>query len=312
MRKLFLVLLAVLMAASACAGDDDSTGAATVPAQPVEPAEPELADPEPVATIETQADYLPVGDRPVYDPAGDAADAAVYLHALVVWTLETTGDPAPDELAAASRQASECYASSFVSVLDQGRLTVVAADLSGQDLQYGLPVDVVTVTERDRLFVSAAPCLDQLFDTVAFATPGIDDFFPGGVAVDAVTQESLEAGFAGCLTTIVADDDNSAWLLETALFDSPAAEQKLAAALLSSCSGFMASALTEGFVSEGYDRDVAECVAPPFVEMLEASPGLVAGIDGDTAPDPAVSEAMLTEMFAILADCDALGGEFFE
>ena len=301
MRKTVLLLLAVMLFGSACSGTDPD---ATLPAQPSEPAAT-----DPASAVE----YLPVGDRPIYDPA---ADPAGYLHELAVWVLET-GDGATldvsDELAASSRQASECYAAKFVSVQNPSRHAAAAAALAGHGLENGFPLNIVTDAERDRLFSLAAPCLDGPWSSVlASPTPleSLGVFDAAGIAVDAATQATLESGFSDCLTTITADASNTAWLLETALFDSPDAELQLAAAELNICSEFMATALTEVFVSQGYDRDVAECIAPPMVELLVASPGLVAGFDEDAAPDPAAVEAMMAGMFPILADCDALSGLF--
>ena len=104
MRKTVLVLLAVLMAASACASNDDGDEPSAKPAVETTATEPPDSDPapDPAASGEDPAALLPVVVRPVYDPAGDAA---VYLHGLAVWVLETEDGIAPtdpDELTSMS------------------------------------------------------------------------------------------------------------------------------------------------------------------------------------------------------------------
>ena len=117
MRRTVLALLAVLMAASACTNDASDIDVGT----PVdEPTVTETPDTGPAAPRDGLPAVLPAVGRPAYDPAGAAA---VYLHGLAVWVLETDDGVAPsdpDDLTVAARQPSECYASTFVSVLGPG------------------------------------------------------------------------------------------------------------------------------------------------------------------------------------------------
>ena len=305
MRKAVLVLLAVLMLASACAGNDDANEPSVTPVD-------DTTATEPTATGDDPAALLPVVVRPAYDPAGGAA---VYLHGLAVWVLETEDGIAPtdpDELTAASRQASICYASAFVSVLDPNRLTEAAGVLAVQGLLSGFPLDIVTDAERDRLYILAAPCLDAAWQyEITSATP--QDFLD--IEFTEEQKASFTAGFEKCLETLTADVNSREWLLEVALFDSPAAEQQLTAALLNVCSeSFLTPMLTEQFVSEGYARDIAECVAPLMIELMADTPEVFDALaaSGPDVYDPEPAAALQNKVFAILSECGAAEGLFLQ
>ena len=307
MRRAVLVLLTVLMLASACAGNDAANEPSATPVD-------DTTATEPTATGDDPAALLPVVVRPAYDPAGDAA---VYLHGLAVWVLETedggwVGDP--DELTAASRQASICYASAFVSVLDPNRLTEAAGVLAVQGLLSGFPLDVVTDAERDRLYILAAPCLNAAWQyEIASSAP--QDFLDADIEFTEEQKASLTAGFEECLETLIADVNSRAWLLETALFDSPAAEQQLMAALLNVCSeSFLTPMLTEQFVAEGYARDIAECVGPLTVELLADTPAQFTALPatGPDVYDPEEAAAITAVLLAIQSECDGVEDLFLQ
>ena len=339
MRKTVLVLLTVLLVASACAsndGDGDGAEPSTTPAGETPATEPSGLDP--AATDEDQPAPLPLpvirpaydpagdepsttpagetpatepsdpdpaatdADRPVYDPAGDPVD---YLHGLAVWMLESEdgiGPADPDELTAASRQDSECYASAFVSVLDPGRLAGVAAELASQDLQDGFPLDVVTDAERDRLYILAGPCLDTVWHDVAEVLSVAVDL----VEYDEEQQASLAAGFEECFETLFTDDNLGPWMLEVALFDSPTAEQEFATVMIRDCGeSVLAPLLTEEFVSEGLERPAAECVASRMAELMADTPDIFFDLDPDVY-DSEAEAAILAEMFTVMVECDAV------
>ena len=313
MRKTVLVLLTVLVLASACASNDADEPDEPSATPTVETPATEPSDADPAATVEEQAVLRPVF-RPAYDPAGDAA---VYLHGLAVWVLETEDGIAPtdpDELTAASRQPSICYASAFVSVLDPNRLPGAAGVLAVQGLLNGFPLDVVTDAERDRLYILAAPCLDAAWQAeLASSVP--QDFLGADIEFTEDQQASLTAGFEECLETLIADDNSKEWMLEVALFDSPAAEQQLTTALLSACSeSFLAPMLTEQFVSEGFERDTAECVASLFADLIAAKPDVFIALAdaGPVEQDPEVAAAMMAEMFTIMTECDVVEDLFLQ
>ena len=111
MRKTVLVLLSFLLVVPACGGDGD-TAPEDAPAGEEPTTEPSGV--EPATTVADPAVPLPVVLRPVYVPDGD--DGA-YLHELAFWVLEAD-DPGTTT---AQQQASECYESAFVSVLDPAR-----------------------------------------------------------------------------------------------------------------------------------------------------------------------------------------------
>ena len=311
MRKTVLVLLGFLLLASACSGVDEA--AVEVP---LETAVTEPASDDPAMPVDDTAAVLPVF-RPVYDPA---ADPAVYLHGLVVWVLETddVDSPAPDETveqAAASRRAAACYASQFVAVLGPERHADVAAVLAAQGLLNGVPLDVVTVAERDRLYIQAAPCVDAEFRQFLLGSVA-DDFLAVDTVSDEASQAKLAAAFTDCFETLLVDDRPIWWLLELSLFDSPAAEPQFLVALLSACSeSFWQPMLAEQYVSVGFERDTAECVAASFVELLVDNPAVFSAIIGEsdtggTGPD--VANPMMSEMFTIMSDCDVPDSVFLQ
>ena len=300
MRKTFLVLLAFLMLASACSGDasdessttdtDNSTAADTATTAP---------SVDTPATVDDPVVLLPVF-RPAYDPAGDPA---VYLHGLAVWVLETedgfTARTDPGDRTAASRRASECYASAFVSVLDPERHAEVAAELSRQGLLNGFPLGVVTDAERERLHILATPCLDAAWQANA-ASKFPQDFLGDDIEFTEEQNASLTAAAEECLETLTADDNSREWILASALFDSPAAEQQLGVAVLSACSDtVMTPILTEQFMLEGFERGTAECVASRMVELMATAPELFEAAEHD----PEANAAIRAEMSAIMSGC---------
>ena len=100
-----------------------------------------------------------------------------------------------------------------------------------------------------------------------------------------------------------------------ALFDSPAADQQLTASLLSACSeSFLAPILTELFVSEGLERDIAECVAPLVAELMADASDVFAALDtpGGVDQDPELAATMMAEMFTIMSECGAVEDLFLQ
>ena len=307
MRKTFLVLLAVVMLASACGGDDG--------------AEPSTTDPDVTTGIDATATVptvdLPAVDdpvvlfpafRPAYDPAGNHA---VYLHGLAVWVLETDDGITPtdpDDLTSASRQASECYASHFVSVLPPQSLAGVTGELAVQGLLDGFPLDIVTAAERDRLYVLAASCLTAgWIADVASNAP--QDFLGKDRDFGEYRHASLVAGFAECLETLTADANTIEWILEDTLFDSPAVEQLLGVALVTVCRDtFMTPILTEQYVLGGYERGTAECAASRVAELLATIPEVFEAAE----QDPEAAAAVAAEMSAIMSGCDVTDTIFLQ
>ena len=304
MRKTVLVLLAVLLMAAACSSNDGDGPSATPDTSPdPETAVAESSDPDPAVSVADLSALVPVAFRPAYDPAGDPA---VYLHGLVVWELETGPDTVPDERTVSARRASECYAGAFVSVLGPERHTDVAGELAMQGLLDGFPLDIVTDAERDRLYIRAAPCLDDawLADLAASEDPQPMLDIPGTFTEE--QQTTLTIAFERCLGTLLAADNSKEWFLELALFDSLVAEQQLGVALWTVCrESYLVPMLIEQLVASGYDRATAECASPPVAALMGDS---VAGYADLPVPehdvyDPEAEAAMMTEMFTIMTEC---------
>ena len=135
MKRLFLVVVAVVVfAVSACGGDTEPQPPATAPSQPE-----------------------------VIEPATTAAVAV----------STTAGEPSPlraeAELAVAARLAEDapgsvtdeqiaCVASATVEALDEERLSAIVAALDGPSAAV-LPAGIVSGLERDRIVDAAAGCL---------------------------------------------------------------------------------------------------------------------------------------------------------
>ena len=289
MRKTVLVLLSFLLVVSACGGDGD-TAPEEAPAGEETTTEP--SDVDPATTVEDPAVPLLVVLRPVYVP-GD--DDGAYLHELAFWVLEAD-EPGTTT---AQQQASECYASAFVSVLDPARHAGVAGALSGQGLANGLPLDIVTGTERERLYLVATPCLDA---AIAASTPedDADDF----AHLDDAQLASFHAGLVTCYETLFADETSRMWLLEDLLFDSPVADQQLGVATLNECSDtLVAPMLTEHYVSEGSDRPATECIASMVVTLMVDNPDIVSDSE-DAGEAYELPAAMMSELVTAMSDCE--------
>ncbi len=301
LQRLVPVCLAAVLLATACGSTDPATPTTNAGAGGI-PRESSLAG-------ELRSAMLESRNRPAAPRRDPNETAEAHLHSVVrfVLTSPDPGDSTHEGQDERTKQATECYADSFVGTLSEDRSEDVSTALDQHADEYGhfqdgIPLDVLSDVELDELFVNAAHCVDSIFEDRAeqftSALSGLDPASDSGISL----ASSLEA----CLTDLEGNADFKRSLLEEALFFSPAAEQLHVGTIFDTCGeSFFVPTLVELFVvQDRIEREAAECIAPRLLELISNfAPVLLFGDPDDL--DGGRRSLVSFEALSIYQECGA-------
>ena len=162
MKRIFLVVVvAAVVAFSACGGD-------TEPQPPAVPtSQPEVIEPATTAAVSSTTTAPPasttaagaVSSTTAAPPASTTAAGGELSPLRVEAELAVAARLAEDAPGSVTDEQVACVASATVDALDEERLSEIVAALAGPSYGVLLPADVVSDAERDRIVDAAAGCL---------------------------------------------------------------------------------------------------------------------------------------------------------